>query len=219
MINWLGPVIYETYASSETGLLTVIDSETALKKPGSAGRPIGDTIIRIYDANGAPCAPNEVGVVYARQPAYADFTYNNNDEARRAIERDGLVSVGDMGYLDDEDYLYICDRASDMVISGGVNIYPSEIENALCAMPGVVDCVVFGIPDDEYGEAVAAHVAVDGNTALSADAVRQYLRERIAGYKVPRLVALVPSLPRDDNGKIARRKLRDTYWQDRQRRI
>ncbi|MEO8838984.1 MAG: AMP-binding protein, partial [Herbaspirillum sp.] len=125
MIDWFGPVIYETYASSETGMLTVIEPLDAVRKPGSAGRVVGDAVIRIFDADGQPCANGEIGTVYGRQPAYSDFTYNNNDAARRAMERDGLISVGDMGYLDDDGYLYICDRASDMVISGGVNIYPS----------------------------------------------------------------------------------------------
>lgn len=219
MIDWLGPVIYETYASSETGLLTVADPETALRKPGCAGTPVCGATIRIYDNDGKQCAPGEIGVVYARQPAYADFTYNNNDAARRAIERDGLVSVGDMGYLDDEGDLYICDRASDMVISGGVNIYPSEIEHVLIDLPGIADCVVFGIPDDEYGESLAAHVVAEPGMPLDAAAIAAALRERIAGYKVPRRIEIVDALPRDDNGKIARRKIRDQYWQGRQSRI
>ena len=217
MIEWLGPVIYETYASSETGMLTVMDPREAGRKPGSAGRPVGEAVIRILDAAGQPCAASEVGTVYARQPAYADFTYNNNDAARRAIERDGLISVGDIGYLDEEGYLYICDRAADMVISGGVNIYPSEIEHVLYEMPGVADCVVFGMPHEEYGEALAAHVVAE--PGLSAEAIRAFLQQRIAGYKVPRQIELVPALPRDENGKIAKRKVRDAYWQERQRRI
>jgi long-chain acyl-CoA synthetase len=219
MIEWFGPVIHETYASSETGMLTVIDSETAIRKPGCAGYPVGEATIRIYDVEGKLCRPGEVGAVYGRQPAYADFTYNNNDAARRAIERDGLISVGDMGYLDEEGYLYICDRASDMVISGGVNIYPSEIEHVLAALPGVADCVVFGIPDEEFGETLTAHIATEAGSGLSGEAVMQFLRARIAGYKVPRNIHIVPSLPRDDNGKIARRKIRDAYWQGRQRRV
>jgi long-chain acyl-CoA synthetase len=219
MIDWLGPVIYETYASSETGMLTVIDSITATRKPGCAGLPVGDAIIRIYDADGKRCKPGEIGVIYARQPAYSDFTYNNDAAARHAIERDGLISVGDMGYLDEEGFLYICDRASDMVISGGVNIYPSEIEHVLAALPGVADCVVFGVPDDEFGEALAAHIAAEPGAGLTRDAVEYYLRERIAGYKVPRQIEMVSSLPRDDNGKIARRKIRDAYWEGRQRRV
>jgi long-chain acyl-CoA synthetase len=127
--------------------------------------------------------------------------------------------VGDMGYLDDEGCLYICDRASDMVISGGVNIYPSEIEHALVGLAGMLDCVVFGIPDEEYGEALAARVAASPDSGLDSDTVRQYLQQRIAGYKVPRRIEIVTSLPRDDNGKIARRKIRDAYWQGKDRRI
>lgn len=219
MIDWFGPIIHETYASSETGMLTVSDSAMALRKPGCAGKPVCGATIRIYDADGKPCAPGEIGVVYGRQPAYADFTYNNNDAARRAIERDGLISVGDMGYLDEEGDLFICDRASDMVISGGVNIYPSEIEHALISLPGIADCVVFGVPDDEYGESLAAHIILEPRSRLDAASISAELRARIASYKVPRQIKIVDALPRDDNGKIARRKIRDAYWKDRQSRI
>src|SRR5437763_564999 len=111
--------------------------------PGAAGRPLGQAIIRILDDKGAELPRRQIGLIYARQPAYPDFTYNNNAQARGKIERDGLLSLGDMGFVDDEGYLYVCDRASDMVISGGVNIYPAEIEAALTMMPGVRDCAVF----------------------------------------------------------------------------
>jgi len=219
MIDWLGPVIHETYASSETGLVTVIGSDESLRKPGSVGKPLGPAKIAILDADGRRCGPREIGRIYARQPAYADFTYNNNDEARRAIEHEGLVHIGDVGYLDEDGYLYVCDRASDMVISGGVNIYPAEIEHALIAMPGVGDCAVFGIPDDEYGEALAAVVEVAPGSSLEAPAIRAFLGERIAGYKVPRHIELVSGLPRDDNGKVAKRRLRDAWWSGRGRAI
>lgn len=219
MIDWLGPIIYETYASSETGMLTVADSETALRKPGCAGKPAYEAIVRIYDAEGKPCAPGEIGIVYGRQRTYTDFTYNNNDAARQTIGRDGLVTVGDMGYLDEEGDLYLCDRATDMVISGGVNIYPSEIEHVLVAMPGIADCVVFGIPDDEYGESLAAQVLPEADAVLDPAMIADALRQRIAGYKVPRRIEIVDALPRDDNGKIARRKIREPYWQNRRNRI
>lgn len=219
MIEWLGPVIHETYASSETGLVTAIDSTASLLKPGSVGRAVGSAVIRIFDADGKPCPQGEIGTIYVRQPAYADFTYNNNDAARRAIERDGMINVGDMGYLDEEGYLYICDRASDMVISGGVNIYPAEIEHVLINLPGVADCAVFGIPDDEYGEALSAAVIVEPGCALAPDSIKNYLKQHIAGYKVPRRIDLVTTLPRDDNGKVAKRKLRDAFWSGQGRRI
>ena len=161
----------------------------------------------------------EIGTIYAHQPAYSDFTYHGNDAARRAVERDGLVSVGDMGYLDDEGFLFVCDRASDMVISGGVNIYPAEIEHVLITLPGVADCAVIGIPDDEYGESLAAQVVAEPGATLDTEAIRRSLSERIAGYKVPRRIDIVAALPRDDNGKVQKRKIREAYWSGRQRRI
>src|SRR6185436_12433234 len=161
MIDWWGPVFNESYAASELGYVTSIGSEEALRKPGAAGRPVGAATLRILDESGRELPRGEVGLIYARQPAYPDFTYNNNPEARRTIERDGLLSLGDMGFIDDDGYLYVCDRASDMVISGGVNIYPAEIEAVLTLMPGVRDCAVFGIPDEEFGEALAAAVQTE----------------------------------------------------------
>jgi acyl-CoA synthetase (AMP-forming)/AMP-acid ligase II len=131
IIARLGPVVHETYASTEAGLITLATSADALARPGTAGRPAGGAELRILAEDGRACAPGEIGVIYARQPAYPDFTYQNAPEARRAIDRDGLITLGDMGYLDRDGYLFVCDRAADMVISGGVNIYPAEIEHAL----------------------------------------------------------------------------------------
>src|SRR5688500_6991137 len=124
-----------------------------------------------------------------------------------------------MGFLDEEGYLYVCDRASDMVISGGVNIYPAEIEAALAIMPGVRDCAVFGIPDEEFGEALAAAVQTDPGVSMQAAAVRAYLAERVAGYKVPRIVTFHAELPREDSGKIFKRRLRAPYWEKSGRKI
>ena len=136
-----------------------------------------------------------------------------------AVERDGLISCGDIGYLDADGYLYLNDRRSDMVISGGVNIYPAEIEACLLSLPGVRDCAVFGIPDDEFGEALAAHVELHDGTRLTADAVRDHVRARLAGYKTPRVVEFSDSLPREDSGKIFKRRLREPYWRGRERAI
>src|SRR5262249_34789587 len=158
--------------------VTSISSEEALRKPGSAGRPAGEATIRILDESGRELPRGQVGLIYARQPAFPDFTYNNNQEARRAIERDGLLSLGDMGFIDDDGYLYVCDRAADMVISGGVNIYPAEIEAVLALMPGVRDCAVFGIPDEEFGEALAAAVQLEPEVSMKAEDVQDYLREK-----------------------------------------
>ena len=158
MIEWWGPVIHESYAASELGYVTHIDSADALRKPGSAGRAIPGTRLKIVSETGQEMPTGEVGLIYARNSGVPDFTYSNNEQARSQMEHDGLWGLGDMGYLDDEGFLFIVDRKSDMVISGGVNIYPAEIESVLVQMPGVADCAVFGVPHEEFGEALLAVV-------------------------------------------------------------
>lgn len=219
MIEWFGEIIYETYASSEAGMITGISSADALRKPGSAGKPIGRGIIRIYDQNGQLCKPDVPGKIYVHQPAYADFTYRNNPEARKKIERDGLITLGDIGYLDEDGFLFVCDRESDMVISGGVNIYPAEIESELISHPDIADCAIVGIPDEEYGEKLLAFVQPYEHAELSSDALRQWLKPRMAGYKIPREFRFQLDLPRDDSGKIVKRKLRQPFWEHHQRKV
>ena len=219
MIDWWGPVIHESYAASELGLVTFISAEEALARPGSAGRAVGDTRLKILDAEGRELPPRTPGLIYARQPHYSDFTYNNNDEARRRLERDGLWTLGDVGWLDEDGYLYLSDRAVDMVISGGVNIYPAEIEAALITMPGVADCAVFGVPSAEFGESLAAAVQLQPGAQLDEAAIQAWLRGRLADYKVPRLVVFHEQLPREDSGKLFKRKLRAPYWEKAGRNI
>lgn len=219
MIDWLGPVVHETYASSEAGMVTVIDSHEAMARPGSAGRPIGAAQVRIYADDGSQCAPGQIGHIHVRQPAYADFTYRNHPEARQAIERDGLIGLGDLGYVDADGYLFVCDRESDMVISGGVNIYPAEIEHHLTQYPGVADCAVFGVPDAEFGERLLGLIQPAPNADVDVQDVMRWLDSRIARYKVPRELLLRPALPRDDNGKIAKRRLRAEFWEGHARRV
>jgi long-chain acyl-CoA synthetase len=175
--------------------------------------------LKVLSAEGQEVAAGTVGLLYARDLAIPDFTYANNDGARRELERDGLWTLGDMGYLDADGYLYVVDRQSDMVIAGGVNIYPAEIETTLITMPGVADCAVFGIPDAEFGEALAAAVQPVAAAEIDAAQVREFLRERLAAYKVPRVVTFHDELPREDSGKIFKRRLREPYWADRDRRI
>ena len=219
MIEWWGPVIHETYAASELGYITHIDSADALRKPGSAGRALPGATLKVLGTAGVELPAGETGVLYARHAAVPDFTYSHNDAARRALERVGLWTLGDMGYVDAEGFLFIVDRQSDMVISGGVNIYPAEIEAVLMTMPGVADCALFGIPDAEFGEALAAAVQPAPGAAPTAAEVQAFLRERIAGFKVPRLVTFHDALPREDSGKIFKRRLRDPYWAGRARRV
>ena len=219
MIDWWGPVFNESYGSSELGYMTYVSSAEALAKPGTAGRALPGCDLVILDEQGNRLAPGQPGLIYARQPALVDFTYQGNDGARRAMERDGFMTMADVGYLDRDGYLFIVDRSADMVISGGVNIYPAEIEQALLDLQGIEDCAVFGIPDDEFGEALAAAVQPRAGARLSADEVRAFLRERIAGYKVPAVVTFHDALPREDTGKIFKRKLREPYWAGRARRV
>ena len=219
MIDWWGPVINEAYGSSELGYMTLLGSADALRKPGSAGCALPGVSLAILDEQGQPLAPGQAGLIYVHQPAYADFSYIGNDAARQAMERSGLKTLGDVGYLDDDGFLFIVDRSADMVISGGVNIYPAEIEAALQQMPGVADCALFGIPDAEFGEALAAVVQLRPGATLAAHEVQAFLKQRLADYKVPTLVSFMAELPREDTGKIFKRKLREPYWAGSARRI
>lgn len=219
MIEWWGPVIFEYYGATEVGAVTFHNSHEALSKPGTVGRAIDGCTIRILDDEGRECDPGEVGEIYVVNPSLPDFTYNGLDDKRSEIEKAGLISVGDVGYLDADGYLFVTDRARDMVISGGVNIYPAEIEATLVAMPGVVDCAVFGIPHAEFGETICAHVTKASGAPLSETEIRDWLGERLARYKVPSRIVFDDNLPREDSGKIMKRKIRDRYWAAQERAI
>jgi long-chain acyl-CoA synthetase len=218
LMDWWGPVVYETYGGSEVGTATLATPDDALAFPGSVGVPTPGTRIAFYAEDGTRLPEGEIGEIYMRVPCYADFTYLNNPEKRAGVERDGLISVGDVGYLKDG-HLYLCDRRSDMVISAGTNIYPAEIEMTLLQCPGVQDCAVFGIPDEEFGESLAAAVQLLPGATLTAQEVRDYLGSRLAKYKVPRRVDFHAALPRQDSGKIFKRQLRDPFWEAAGRKI
>lgn len=219
MIEWWGPVIHEYYGSTEAGLVTVSTSDDWLSRPGTVGKVMAGREIRVFDADGSEVPTGESGEIYFSLGHLTDFTYHKADEKRREIGRGNMVTNGDVGYIDADGYVYLNDRKRDMVISGGVNIYPAEIEAVLHDMPGVHDCAVFGIPDEEFGEALAAAVQPDAGAALDQEAVRSWLKERVAGYKVPRIVAFHDDLPREDSGKIFKRKLREPYWREAGRSI
>jgi long-chain acyl-CoA synthetase len=219
MIDWLGPIVAEYYGSTETGPVVFCTSEQWLAHPGTVGRPLPGAVVKILADDGRELATGESGEVYASADIWPDFTYAGDEESRRAVERDGLVGCGDIGYLDSDGYLYLKDRSADLVISGGVNIYPAEIEACLVSLAGVRDCAVFGVPDDELGEVLAAYVELHDGARLSADAVRDHVRSNLARYKTPRLVEFSQSLPREDSGKIFKRRLREPYWAGRARSI
>jgi long-chain acyl-CoA synthetase len=211
MIDWWGPVVHEYFGSTETGIPVWHSAQEALAKPGTVGRAIEGGIVKIFRPSGEVCGVNEPGEIFMRQSSVPDFDYHGKAEARAEAGRDGLVSVGDVGYLDAEGYLFLCDRKRDMVISGGVNIYPAEIENTLIGMAGVRDCAVFGIPDDEFGERLFACIEPEPDGVLSPAAVQDFLRERLANFKIPKDIQFLAALPREASGKIFKRKLRDLY--------
>lgn len=212
MIDWLGPIISETYGSTEVGLTTRCTSEEWLARPGTVGRVVDGVSIRVMDEQGNELPRGEQGEIFIRNDNQAPFRYLNAPEATEAVTRDGHITNGDVGYLDDAGYLFITDRKRDMIISGGVNIYPAEIEAALLQCPGVKDCAVFGVPDEQFGEAVAAAVVPLPEDPADSDRVKTFLAERIARYKVPRVIAFHDDLPRESMGKVFKNQLRETYW-------
>jgi long-chain acyl-CoA synthetase len=219
LIEWWGPVIHEYYAATECGMVTRSSSEEWLARPGTVGRVWSGRRVKILREDGRDAATGEVGEIYLSLDLVPQFTYHNADQARRDIEREGLITNGDMGYLDAAGYLFLVDRKKDMVISGGVNIYPAEIESELSMHPAVGDCAVLGIPDEEFGEKVIALVVKQAGAETNERALQDYLRGKLAGFKVPRQVKFVDALPRDPSGKLMKRQLREPYWAARTTRI
>jgi long-chain acyl-CoA synthetase len=223
MIDWWGPVIHETYAASDAGIGTLISSAEWLAKPGSVGRSSPLSHILILDDDGHELPPGEVGTIYIHNRLGGDVLYHNDPEKTEAAHMaPGVMTVGDVGYLDQDGYLFLSDRKIDLIISGGVNIYPAEIEARLMSHPAVVDAAVFGIPDDEFGERVQAAVlcadGVESGDHLAAD-LAAFCREELAGYKVPRSFDFPDEFPRTATGKLLKRLLRDPYWLGRERPI
>ena len=219
MIEWWGPVIYEFYGSTEAGAVTFATSEDALRKPGTVGRIAPGAELRFVGDDGRLLPPGEIGEIFSRIAGSPEFTYQNKPDKRTEIERDGFITSGDVGYIDRDGHVFICDRKRDMVISGGVNIYPAEIEAALHAVPGVHDCAVFGIPDAEFGEALMAVVEPQPDLTLDVEDLRGRLKASLADYKVPKHIEIRSGLPREDSGKIFKRRLRDPHWETAGRRI
>ena len=220
MIDWLGPVIVEYYAATEGGG-TVINAQQWLSKPGSVGLPWKGSQIKVLDPAGHEVVTGEQGLVYMKMGT-SSFSYHQDEEKTRAARAGELFTVGDIGYLDADGYLFLRDRGSDVIISGGVNIYPAEIEAELSCHPAVADVAVFGIPHDDWGEEVMAVVEPAGEAApgpgLTAELL-EFLSGRVAKFKLPRTIDYVAELPRDPNGKLYKRRLRDPYWAGRGRAI
>jgi long-chain acyl-CoA synthetase len=221
MIAWWGPIINEWYGTTESSVVTWCDSAQWLAHRGTVGRPIDGARVEIVGEDGHVLPPGQAGEVYVGLDFYPDFTFHKREEERRKIGRNGLITGGDVGYLDEDGYLYICDRKRDMIISGGVNIYPAEIEAAILESPEIQDCAVFGVPDPEYGESVLALVvrAPGASETGFQERLQSQLEHRLARYKIPRTIETRDSLPRDDAGKLIKRSLREPYWKDTQRRV
>jgi long-chain acyl-CoA synthetase len=221
MIEWWGPVIDEYYAASEGGG-TLVSTEEWLKKPGTVGRPWPSSEIAIFDDAGNRIdEPGAIGTVYMSMQN-ADFEYHKDRHKTDQSRLGRFFTVGDVGFLDEDGYLFLRDRKIDMIISGGANIYPAEIENVLLTHPKVGDAAVFGVPDDDWGEQVKAVVepaeGVEASDEL-ADEILEFCAGRLARFKTPKSIDFVAEMPRDPNGKLYKRKLRDPYWEGRTRAI
>jgi len=216
MLDWWGPVVVEYYAASEGGG-TLITAREWLERPGSVGRAWPGSQVRVLGDDGEDAAVGEPGRVYLKM-GMSTFEYHQDAAKTRDAWAAGMFTVGDIGYLDADGYLFLCDRGSDLIISGGVNIYPAEIEAELSCHPKVADVAVFGIPNEEWGEEIKAVVqpvaGVTPGDALTEELLG-FARGRLAAFKMPRSIEYAEELPRDPNGKLYKRKLRDPYWAGR----
>ena len=219
MIEWVGPVLYELYGGTETGIVTYSTSQDFINHPGSVGKAVSGAIVKIFDDDGNELPHGKVGEIFCRHPGYPDFTYQNRHDERLAMEKHGLLSLGDVGYLDQDGYLYITDRKRDMIISGGSNIYCTMVEAPFLAHPDVLDCAAFGIPHEELGESLALAVERRPGAVLDSDALTAFGKSMLSGFMVPKTFLFVDELPRDPSGKIYKRKLRDPFWENAQRQI
>ena len=219
LFAWLGPVIYEFYGATEGGG-TIAKPEDWLAHPGTVGRPWPGGDVMVLDDDGHEVPPGTVGTVYLK--LMGDFRYKGDPDKTAANRRGDYFTVGDMGELDQDGFLYLRDRKIDMIIAGGVNIYPAEVEAALLSHPAVGDAAVFGIPHDDYGEEVKAVVEPVGGIvadAALAEALFAHCAEHLAKYKLPRSIDFIDAMPRDPNGKLYKRRLRDPWWDGRERSI
>jgi long-chain acyl-CoA synthetase len=215
LIDWLGPVVYEYYAATE-GSGSFVGPEDWLKKPGTVGKPATDDHVRILDEDRRELPPNEVGVIYLKAPATGRFQYYKDEEktAKSYLGDEGYFTLGDHGYLDEEGWLFLTGRSAELIISGGVNIYPAEVDAVLLTHPAVGDVGVIGIPNADWGEEVKAVVELKAGVSPSPELAEEliaFCRERLAHFKCPKSVDFLDELPRHDNGKLYRKKLRELY--------
>jgi acyl-CoA synthetase (AMP-forming)/AMP-acid ligase II len=212
------PCVYEFYGSTETAINTIIGPEDQLRKLGSCGKIVPGNEIRILDDEGRDVPPGELGTLYVRNPFVITGYYKNRAATQECL-RDGFFTVGDVARVDEEGFYYIVDRKRDMIISGGVNIYPAEIERELLQHPDVYDCAVIGVPHEEWGEEVKAVVQLREGAQPDAAGIQAFLAGRLADYKRPRSIDFVDELPYNPSGKLLKKELRRRYWEGTGRAI
>lgn len=210
LVEYFGEVLWEFYGATETGINTVLLPGEQLAKPGSVGRVVPGQEILLLDDDGNPVPDGQPGELWVRNDVLA--TYYNRPDATARATHEGFFSVGDVAYRDSDGYYYICDRRVDMIISGGANIYPAEVEACLHGHPAVQDVAVIGVPDDHWGESVRALVVLQPGAAATEQELVDWCRAHIADYKRPRSVEFVGDLPRDQAGKLLKRAIRERYW-------
>jgi len=223
MLDWLGSKVHEYYGSTEGSFISRISGEEWLAKGGSVGKPLPTMEVMVIGEDDEPVTPGEAGTLWFRSAMGIDFEYHNDPEKTAAAHREpGVFTTGDIGYIDEDGYLWLSDRKIDMIISGGVNIYPAEIETVLAGHSAVADVAVIGVPDEEFGEQVKAVVqlveGIEPSEALAEELVA-LSRDKLAGYKRPRTIDWTEALPRSEAGKLLKRELRAPYWEGTGRSI
>jgi long-chain acyl-CoA synthetase len=222
MIAWLGPVLFEYYAGSEGGVGFWVTSQDWLKKPGTVGKRPDREAAKILDEAGNELPAGQAGTIYMRLADQGGFEYFKDSAKTHSARREGYFTMGDVGYFDEDDYLFLTGRSAETIIVGGVNIYPQEIDNELIKHPAVADSCTVGVPHDEYGEEVRAVIELAPGYAPSEalrDEILAYARQAVAKYKVPRKLDFAERLPRSEAGKIQRNRVRAPYWEGRARAI
>ncbi len=214
VVERFGPILFEHYASTETLILCTIGGRAMLERPKSVGRPVYDVHLKLVDDEGREVPQGEVGEIYIKAPSLFSGYYNDEENNHRSF-RDGWFTLGDLGRFDEEGYLYIVDRKTDMVISGGENIYPKEVEEVLQAHPKVSEVAVVGVPDPHWGEALKALIILKPGQSSSEEEILDYCAAHLADYLKPKSVEFVEDFPRSPMGKVLKRKIRQQYWSDR----
>lgn len=219
IIATFGNILSESYGSTELGIISSLAPDMQLKKPGSSGLPHRHVDIQVRDEQGNILPTGEVGELWIRTPVAIRNYLNQPALGRDIIDEDGYFDSGDMGRLDEDGYLYITDRSKDMIISGGVNIYPAEIEAVLLEHPAVMDVAVIGVPDEEFGESVKAFCELKPGRRASVEELFEHCLKDLASYKRPKSIEVVKELPRNALGKLLKRELRTSYWNNQERNV